>query len=263
MVHTSVTEFIPDLLQRVNLLEYLLDTPADQSELNQELDESRSTIYRGLNSLEEQGLIEKQDGVYLPTTYGILVFNEYQRFADTMNCLLQHREIFDTKQSIETVLHPSLFQDATILSTNDNMVEEIYEKLQTSLSEASLIYGIAPTIFSNQVELYLEKTTADELTAEFILPISAVEYLQSNFSEELETLLTTGNFSIQVCQETPPLGLVAVLEPTEKTVVVVHDEIGTVRGIIISKNPEAITWGRETYQKFREESVSFEDYTSS
>lgn len=67
MVPTSVTELVPDLLQRVNLLEYLLDTPADQSELNQELDESRSTIYRGLDTLEEHDLIEKQDGVYRVT----------------------------------------------------------------------------------------------------------------------------------------------------------------------------------------------------
>ncbi|WP_435196475.1 helix-turn-helix transcriptional regulator [Natronomonas sp. EA1] len=260
MTRPSVTEFVPILLQRVNLFKYLLETPADQSELNRELDESRSTIYRGLKRLEENGLIEKQDSVYQPTNYGILVFKEYQRFADTTNSLLDYKEIFDTKQPIGSLLHPSLLRDATILSMNDHMPDELYETLHESVAEASFVYGIAPTIFSNQVEPHLEKTTADELTAEFILPSSGVEYFQSKFSDELETLLDTGNFSIQVCQYTPPFGLVAVVEPIEKTVLVIHDEIGTVRGIIVSQNPEAIVWGRDTYQNFREECVSYDKF---
>lgn len=260
MTRPSVSDIVPHLLQRADLFEFLLDNPADQSELNQELDVSRSTIYRGLKLFEEHGLIERQDSVYQPTTYGILMFKEYQQFRDTVNCLLDYREMFDTEQPIGSFLDPSLLQDATILSMSDHMPEDIYEKLYEAVTEASTIYGIAPTIFSDQVDVYLEKTTADELTAEFVLSTRGVEYFQSKFGEELKQLLATENFSIQVYQDTPPLGLIAVTEPTERTVVVIHDEIGTVRGIIVSENPEAVVWGRETYQDFRDECISFEDY---
>ncbi|WP_077067806.1 helix-turn-helix transcriptional regulator [Haloarcula rubripromontorii] len=259
----SIEEFIPEVHQRIDFFEFLSNSPASQKELNRELDKSQSTIYRGLNSMEEYGLIEKRDDEYQLTPFGVLIFDEYRRFSETIKSLLQNREVFDTTQPINAVLHPSLFQGARILSTNDYIVEEIYEKLQSSISEASHLYGVAPTIFPNQIDLHLEKTTANELTAEFILPHSAIEYLQSNFNGKLDTLQSSDNFSIRVSQETPPVGLITVLEPSKKVVIVIHDEIGTIRGLVISENPESITWGKRTYQSFREDSISFESYATS
>ncbi len=258
----SLAKFISEVHQRADFFDFLSNSSASQKELNQELDKSQSTIYRGLNSMEEYGLIEKQDDGYQLTPFGMLIFEEYRRFSKTINSIFQNREVFDTKQPINKVLHPSLFQGAEIISTNNHVVEEIYKKLQSSVSEATHIYGALPTIFPSQVDLHLEKTTVDDLTAEFILPHRAIEYLQSNFNGKIDTLYNSGDYSIRVSQEAPPIGLITVLEPTKKVVIVIHDEIGTIRGLVVSENLESIRWAKDTYQDFREDSISFEAYTT-
>ncbi|MFC6724287.1 MarR family transcriptional regulator, partial [Halobium palmae] len=57
-------EIVTTALDRFDLLELLLDEPADKRELTAALPVSRSTVNRALRDLERLDLVERVDGAY-------------------------------------------------------------------------------------------------------------------------------------------------------------------------------------------------------
>ncbi|EMA35382.1 hypothetical protein C445_05443 [Halobiforma lacisalsi AJ5] len=243
------------LHKRSSIFERLIDGPAYQNQLVDEVDASQSTIYRGLKQLEDHDLVKKQDGMYVPTTFGEVVYTQYERTDEIVRTFAESKRLLETRQEIGTVLDPSVARDATTRVIGETRPDLVYEYLEEQVSEAAKISGVVPTIFSPMVETYLTQTTANRLEAEFVFGREATEHVQTKLSDEFKTLINTGNFDAYSYSGEIPMGVVVITEPIEHVLVVIHDDIGVVRGIIDSKDRAAVTWARDWYSKHKAEST--------
>ncbi|SDR29332.1 helix-turn-helix transcriptional regulator [Natronobacterium texcoconense] len=243
------------LHKRLSIFKRLLDAPAYQNQLVDEVDASQSTVYRGLNQLEDHNLVEKQDGMYIPTTFGQIVYTQYDRTDEIVRTFAESKRLLETKQQIGTVLDPSIARNATTHVIGEMRSDLVYEYLEEQVSGASKMGGVVPTIFRPIVETYLNKTAANQLDAEFVFGKEATEQVQTKLSDEFKSLFNTGNFDAYSYSGEIPMGVVVITEPVEHVLVVIHDDIGVVRGIIDSKDRTAITWAKDWYSKHEAEST--------
>ncbi|MFP8955079.1 helix-turn-helix transcriptional regulator [Natrialbaceae archaeon A-arb3/5] len=243
------------LLKRVSIFEYLLDSPTYQNELVEEINVSQSTVYRGLKQLEDQNLIEKENGFYSPTEFGKVMYVQYERTNKIIRTLSESIRLFETTQNIGAVLDPSVARDATIVETGETRMDLVYEYLEKQVSEATEIRGVVPTISPSLVETYLTRTEAGQLDAKFVLGEEATKLAQTKLEDEFTALRNTGNFNAYSHSSTIPMGVIVITEPNERVLVVVHDDIGVVRGVIDSKNDTAVAWGQNWYSEHIDEST--------
>ncbi|MFC4245410.1 helix-turn-helix transcriptional regulator [Natribaculum luteum] len=243
------------LYKRLSIFKRLINSPAYQNQLVDEVDASQSTIYRALKQLEDYNLVKKQDGMYAPTTFGEIVYTQYERTDEIVRTFAESKRLLETRQEIGTVLDPSVARDATTLVTGETRLDLVYEYLEEQVSEAAKISGVVPTIFSAMVETYLTQTTANQLDAEFVFGREATEHVKTNLSDEFKTLINTGNFDAYSYSGELPMGVVVITEPVKHVLVVIHDDIGVVRGVIDSKDKAAVTWAIDWYSKHEAEST--------
>lgn len=244
------------LHKRSSIFERLIDGMAYQNQLVGEVEGSQSTIYRGLKQLEEHNLVEKQDGMYGPTTFGKIIYTQYERTDEIIRTFTESKRLLETRQKIGKVLDPTVARNATVHVIGDTRPDLVYEYLEEQVSEASKISGVVPTIFSTMVEKYLTQTTANRLDAEFVFGKEAADYVQTKLSDEFKTLLNTGNFDAYSYSGKIPMGVVVITEPVEHVLIVIHDDIGVIRGVIDSKDKAAVTWAKGWYSKHEAESAS-------
>ncbi|EMA44578.1 helix-turn-helix transcriptional regulator [Halobiforma nitratireducens] len=181
------------LHKRSSIFKRLIDGPAYQNQLVDEVDASQSTVYRGLKQLEDHNLVKKQNGMYAPTTFGEIIYTQYERTDEIVQTFVESKQLLETGQEIGSVLDPSVALDATTLVIGKTRPDRVYEYLEEQVSEAAKISGVVPTIFSAMVETYLTQATANQLDAEFVFGKKATEHVQTELSNEFKTLLNTGN----------------------------------------------------------------------
>lgn len=91
------------------MLERIVAGSTDRRELVRELDESRTTVYRGLEQLEELDLVVETNGVYAPTTFGRLVFDLFDGLGRTIDTLRDAEELLESVPEGSMDLAPFFF----------------------------------------------------------------------------------------------------------------------------------------------------------
>ncbi|WP_247005058.1 helix-turn-helix transcriptional regulator [Halosolutus gelatinilyticus] len=243
------------LHKRSSIFKRLIEDPAYQNQLVNEVDASQSTVYRGLKQLEDHNLVKRQNGMYATTTFGEIVYTQYERTDEIVQTFAESERLLETRQEIGTVLDPSVACDATTLVIGETRPDLVYEYLEEQVSEAAKISGVVPTVFSAMVDTYLTQVTENRLDAEFVFGREATEHVQTKLSDEFKTLLNTGNFEAYSYSGEIPMGVVVITEPVEHVLIVIHDDIGVVRGVIDSKNRAAVSWGIDWYSKHETDST--------
>lgn len=247
MVSSNQTIPYMTLLNRTAIFEALINSPAYQNELVDQVNESQSTVYRGLKQLEDHNLVEKQEGMYVPTDFGEIIYTQYKRTEEIIQTLTESKRLFETVQDVGPILDPSVARDATILEVRNTRTDLVYQHLKKQISKATKIRGVVPTILPSIFEIYLNKTETGQLDASFVFGKEATELAQSRFKDKFRAVCNTGNFSAYSHSNEVPMGVVVIMEPIERVLIIVHDHIGVVLGIIDSNNNSAVRWGENWY----------------
>ena len=87
--------FLARAESRVRVVELLVESgPATQREIRAQLDASRTTISRSLQSLTDRGWVERSDGAYRLTRAGRIIAAEFGQLLDTVETVEELSEFF-------------------------------------------------------------------------------------------------------------------------------------------------------------------------
>ena len=242
-------DVISTVVKRRPFLDRLADAPTAKRDLRDELDVSRSTVYKAVRELEEQGLVtETDEGVRL-TLVGRLLADEYRTFETHAAGIHDCAELLSVLPADAPVTTDLVLGAETVLAERHAPTRPV-EYIGDLVRDSDHVIGATPVVLSQFVDIFYDEIVAGDLTADLVLETPVVEYLQDDHADRLAEALETGRLSIRRTDESLPFGLVA--SESEGLVLIVYDENGELRGVMLNDTPAAVDWGESTFRAFQE-----------
>uniref|UniRef100_UPI00403F5E7B helix-turn-helix transcriptional regulator n=1 Tax=Haladaptatus sp. DJG-WS-42 TaxID=3120516 RepID=UPI00403F5E7B len=242
-------ELLRLLLRRDDVVAAIRAGPVDIRTLTDTVSVSRPTVHRCLKQLIEHEVVTETPRGYVLTSYGSLFFDQYQSYIAETDALHENRDLIP---SLDDPSHLSgrVFQDATFTRAVSFAPEKPIAEIESIVKDATKIRGFSPVVVGRYVSLFHEKVTEDLLDAELIISPNVFDYLAETWPEQLNEALSMG-LTVFVTDETLPYGLILIDEPTPQLCLVVYDD-GSLRGVVQNNQVDAIEWGNELYDAYRE-----------
>lgn len=253
MATAEIEQAVTLLSRRKPLLDLLIDGTTDRRALTERLPESRSTIYRCLDQLEQYGLVTEAAGKYTLTTYGHLLAHEFQQFERVAEDLRDARELI-TQVPTEAI-SSRVVDDAEIVVPERHAPTEPLDMIVTCLQKAESLKGFSPVVLPQFVASIHSQLYDDTLHAELILERVGVSYLHKEYPAELEEATDSKNVVLFQTEQELPYGLILVEGARQEVCVALYGEFGNLRGAIRNDSVDAIEWGNEVYQKHRDHAI--------
>lgn len=228
--------------------------PIPKHHLMDELDVSRSTVYKAVRELREHELVERTDDGLVLTLAGRLLESEYGTFRSIATDIDRTRPLLSVLPTSSRV-SSALIEDATAIHAERHAPNHPLRYFNELVEMADSVCGISPVALPQYVELFHEHAMKGSVTAELVLERPVVEYLVTDYGEQLGEALATDNLSIWEMDATLPFGLIVVEGERDAVSVVVYDDRGELRGLITNDTAAAMTWGKETFGSYREEAT--------
>lgn len=242
------SEIISVLLKRAHLLEQIITRTTDRRVLAKEVDESRTTVYRGLDQLKDAGLVVESNGEYAATPYGHLVFRLFNGFNNTVEILHNAEEMLETVPEESVSLAP--FFGANVFLPDRTSPAMIMERNESMIRNSSAIKGFTPTVFPGWVDSLHEEVADETIMAELIFEEDGINVLQENYATQFNQVLSSGIVHLLKTTDRLPFGLLVATEPDAKMQLISHDSYGNLRGIIENDTSIAVDWAESAYRRY-------------
>lgn len=239
------------LHKRSNILCAIYDDPLAKPKLTSTLDVSRSTIDRGVEELAKNGCIERRDSKYHITILGEFVCELYQRYYRDIESLNEASQLLNMLPT-HTCISMNLIRDADIHISNDRTPEAILRRYLDFLEHADRVIGLAPVGISLYADIIYEYTTSSDLSVETIIESKALRDVLEFKKDQISELLSDDKLDILVVDDQLHYSL-WLMESPDKTIAgaTIYND-GAVKGIIENTSPEAVSWVRAEYNRYRE-----------
>lgn len=242
---------------RARVIECLFDGVTDKRDLQDALDVSRTTIDRAFHDLEEIDVVRSSGSDYELTLSGRLAYQNdeqlsqrYQSIATATPLLLQ--------LPIDAPVGVRLLKDADVSPSKPCAPHEPISQLEELIHHGTHVRAFFPVVLQRYVDLFHDQITETSIEAELILGDDIVDVLSEHYSDEFRAIVRADACELLTVPEAPPFGLVVV--DTKHVWMGVHEERGGLRGAIYNETEDAVDWGVETYQQYRNRAAA--DVTS-
>lgn len=236
------------LARRGELLDYLWDGFEEKRELEERLGQSRSTLNRGLNDLEEHHLIVEQPDGFAVTPAGEVAHHLYTRiyepFAQALPVLAH--------LSSEHPLDPMFVYGGSVIRAEHPNPDAPVDQLRDLVAGCSQVEGMSPIGLVRHLDFFQFQTTEDDPVAEFVFGEECLQYLRSTYSKKMRTATAEERCIFWKSSKIPPFSLLVVDDATAW--LGVHDDEGTVKGAIVNNSSAAVDWARNVYHQYRNKS---------
>lgn len=256
MVQDPARDVIVTLTSRFDLVSRLADDSRCMRDLRDDLEVSRSTIYKAVRELETAGIVARnRDGVEL-TPYGRLAYQHYVQFATEIERMAR----LDTDLPVdgEPSLSPAAFRGAEVVSSEPHDPDRPIDVFEELVDDADRFRGFSPVARSRYVDLFREEVTEGDMEATVVTEQRVVELLLSEHGEAAENVIAADGLEFMQTDDSLPFGLACLGEPVECVVVAVYDERRQIVAILVSESPEAIDWGMSAFETVREDAIPLE-----
>ncbi|GAA0199502.1 helix-turn-helix transcriptional regulator [Haladaptatus pallidirubidus] len=254
---TTPDELIGTMTKRAEFLAVLSSGPMEKRALRDELGVSRSTVYKVVRELKEYDLVKRiNDGLAL-TLAGRILETEYETFRRRTEDVCRIRRLLLTLPA-DCGISTALIEDAEIILPERHAPNHPIRYFEQMVSDAECVRGLSPVALPQYVDLFYERSVSGGMAAELVLEQPVVEYLVTDYSDQLREALGIGNLSVWETENTLPFGLVVAEGTDDKPdaiCVVVYDDRGELRGLITNDGPKAVEWGHETFEAFRDDAT--------
>jgi predicted transcriptional regulator len=255
----------PPLLEtvarRAPVIERLLESSTDKRDLQAELDVSRTTVSRALDSLEDEGVLARRGGEWTVTLFGKYVYREYERLRDRFDDVSAAKPLLD-HFSIDARLDARALTDADVFVSEQPAPHAPLYRLEELLADSEQVNVISRVVLPKYVQLIHEHGVGRTTQIDLVLGRETVEYLWANYADELDDLLRADDCVTRRTGDAPSFALVVIDETT--TWLGVHDESGGLRGAIVNDADSAVSWATDLFYEYRQtsESVPIPEETS-
>lgn len=247
----GIRDIIDVVTRRADYIESVVDEPKDQRDLRNELDVSRSTVYKAVRELEDLGVLERSDGGYRPTLRGRLFFEEYRGFHAAVAAVDRPGSLLSFLPA-DTAITADVLAGATIHRTERHAPHGPVRVIEAAVREATVLYGTAPVVLPRYVEVFHEQLVAGDLEAELVFERPVIEHLSEEYGTQFTEALQAGRLVLWGTEEVLPFGLAVIEEPTQQLFVIVYDPGGDLQGVITNDSETAIEWGRLAWNACRD-----------
>ncbi|UPV74257.1 DUF1724 domain-containing protein [Halorussus limi] len=238
---------IGTVVKRGAVLDRLAAGPATKRDLRDELDVSRSTVYKAVRELEDRGLVTETDEGVALTLVGRLLGEERRTFEERVAAVTDSESLLSVLPDDAPVTTDLLVGAETVRGERHAPTRPV-EYIDDFVRRTDRIVGFTPVVLPQYVDMFHEEVVGDDLTADLVLEAPVVEYLRESHGERLDEALATGRLSIRRTDETLPFGL--VVAEGEGLVLIIYDEAGDLRGVLLNDTPAALEWGAELFRTY-------------
>ena len=239
-------ETLEVIARRIDLLEGLAEEPLHKAEMVERFDDSRSTVNRAINELEERGLVTRLTPGYVTTQAGQLAAARYRAFRQEEGRILAAAPVLGAIPH-DAEVPAALLEGATIGGPDDDYA--LFELIARLFGEAGSVHAVLPRpIDSRYLRTCHAHVVDGELAATVVSPPDALEATAEEFPHLADELADAQSFTARV-GDVPPYGLLAFrTEPTaelpEEVILLGGDRDG-VDGYVHTDEPAVAAWASE------------------
>ncbi len=249
----DLREAIDIVARRFDFLMALVDGPVHRPVLQEELDISRSTAYKGIGELEELRLVERTDRGYRLSLLGTLLLDQYDQFRRNVDAVCTKGPLL-SELAADCDISVDVLRGAEVIYAERHAPHHPLRALEAMLDEANTLHGMSPVVLPSYIEMFHERLTVDELAADLVLTRPVIEWLATHQCRAFEDVLRTGNLVVRETDEGLPFGLVVSDDPTLQVGILVYDAKGDLRGLVVNDTEAACEWAEETWRQYHDES---------
>lgn len=247
----DVASLADTLRKREPLLSILADGPRDQRDLRDDLDVSRSTVYKSLQELEAVGLVTDSEGGYRLTGFGRLAWQRHDTYLARLQRLDEARPLLDAIPS-EWRVPLSVFEHGRITIPGRHAPERPLTQLEKLGLKADRLRVASPAGMPRYLADIHESVAADELQATLVVESDGLDRLQTGY-DRFEAAVATDDLDICLVDDTLPFAI--ALFDDSYIALFAYDE-GILVGATFSHDPGAVRWGERVFADIRERSES-------
>lgn len=245
------SDLIEVLSRRGYILDRIVAGVTDRTALKDEFEESRSTVYRGLEQLVDHELVREETGNYVPTSYGRRVLELYGEFESGLEELTVSRDLLAELEDSH-LLNMALLEGADVVRPDRHAPYDSLDHLDELVQEASHVKTFTPVLLPRYFEIFQAQLNHGAVSVEAVLERRAIEYVQGEWAGDVVGACAGDASSLYETDDQLPFGLLVVTEPEPETCVVVHGEDGNLKGLISNDTEAAMEWGLDIYAEFSE-----------
>lgn len=223
----------------------MVDDPMERHVLVDELDESKSTVYKGVTQLQERGLVAPTSRGLRPTQFGIVALERYEELARTADL---GEMLADLPPG---TIDPSALVGAEAVVPDRQSVDRHLARLEGLFQEAESIRGFSPAVSPEQSSIFHERTVDDELAAELVLPNELLEHLHQVDPVGLEEAVSAEKVTFYRTDEELRISLFLARSPAGMEVCIGLGEEGVATGLIINDTPESRRWAEREFDRLK------------
>lgn len=235
-------EDLTELLRlRHGVLRAVVDDPRPRHELVDALPDSKSTVYKGLSQLAAAGLVERVDGRFVPTLFGVVALGRYETLAETA-------QAGDLLAGFPGgAVDPAALIGAAVVRPDETDAERHLDAVWELLADTEQVSGVAPVVSPGYVERF-QSLLDDGLSAELVLPTAVVDSLREQYPDVLAAVADRAVLSETT--ETVPFG-VLVTEGARPRMAIELRDGPLITGLITNDTPDAVDWATATVDRYR------------
>lgn len=240
---TDADELIEVLSRRHDILRSLLDTPKERHVLVDYLNDSKSTVYKGVSQLQELGLIESTSEGLQPTLFGIVALERYDELARTAGL---GELLADLPPE---AIAPSALVGAEAVLPDSRSVERHLIRGKTMLRNAESIRGFSPAISPEYVSLLHQRIVNDSVSVELVLTEEIATHLWQEYAAVVEDVLSAKNVTLYRTESELPFTLLLVSSTDSTEFCIELGEVGLATGLIINDITNGLRWAETVYER--------------
>lgn len=242
---------IADVLRkRAPLLGLLADTPRDQRDLRDELDVSRSTVYKAVQELTDIGLVTERDGAYALTGFGRLAWQRHDEYIARLSRLHAGRRLLETLPE-DRPFPPSLFERGRIIVPGRHAPERPLDRLTDVGARTEHLRVVSPSGMPRFLAALHANVDAGEQTATIVVEADALSRLRTEY-DRFEAVAAVDGLELRRIDGELPFAIVLF---DDDEIGLFGYDTGVLIGAVFAADEDALAWGERAFDRFVDRSV--------
>lgn len=240
---TDPDDLIELLSLRHDVLRSLLDEPRERHALVDDLEASKSTVYKGVSQLQEHGLVASTADGLRPTLFGVVALERYDEMARaaTLGDLLADLP--------PGTVEPAALVGAETVVPDPRSVDRHLARVERILRHADTLRGFSPAVSPRTVETFHERVVEDGFEAEIVLTEEIVGYLRRDHESVLHEVLDAASVALYRTDEALPFTLLLAGSAEGTEVCIDMGNAGLVTGLVINDTAESRRWAETAHRE--------------
>jgi predicted transcriptional regulator len=238
------------VFKRVEFLEALARDPSAKRELVDRINVSRSTVNRGVQDLEQFGLVEYADGGYRLTVSGRLMYEQYTRYRDSAVSVAATADLLELLPK-DAPISVDLLRDADVFVAEDPAPHVPVTVLSKIVRECDYLRGFSRSHAAPKTADALRDAIEGGAVAEIVFREDVYEHVREAYAWFGDRIVD-GDLRPYLIDDVP-YGLV-IAEHADRvySCLVVYDENSGIGGVLVNETQAAFNWATDTFESYRD-----------